>query len=143
MTKLRYGIIGCGVINTWHAEAIGATEQAELVAVCDIVPERAKAAADRWGVTGYTSRQDLLNNRNIDVVTIATPSGLHAEHAIEAIKAGKHVIVEKPIDINLAKADAIIATAREAGVHITCVSNTRYGKGYQQLHKWLDEGKLG
>jgi predicted dehydrogenase len=68
---------------------------------------------------------------------------MHGDHAIAAINAGKHVMSEKPIDVSLAKADAMIAAAKAKGVTLACISQNRYGKGNQQLHKWLDEGRLG
>jgi len=145
MATLGFGIIGCGVIHHWHASAIRSlgSDMAELIAVCDIVENRATDAAEKLGVTPYTNITDLLNDKRIDVVTIATPSGMHADHAIMAVQHGKHVIVEKPFDISLDKVDMLMAAAKDAGVCITCVSQTRYGKGVKQLHEWLDSGKLG
>ena len=144
MEKLRFGIVGCGVIHHWHAAAICSIgDVAELVAVCDVDKKRAVTAAEKLGVTGYGSIEELLADNRVDVVTIATPSGMHADHAMLALKAGKHVIVEKPFDISLDKADQLIAAAADARVHITCVSQTRYGRGIKQLQAWLAEGKLG
>jgi len=144
MEKMRFGIIGCGVIHHWHAAAIRSIAgEAELVAVCDVVPDRVTEAAHELGVTGYSSIGDLLADDRVDVVTIATPSGLHAEHALEALRHGKHVIVEKPFDVSLAKADRIMAEAADRGLFVTCVSQTRYSAGLTQLQQWLDAGKLG
>jgi len=144
MEKLRFGIIGCGVIHHWHAAAIRSlSDAAELVAVCDVVADRAVEAADKLGVKAYTNIEDLLADDRIDVVTIATPSGMHVDHAIKAVQHGKHVIVEKPFDITLDKADQLMAIAVDARVHVTCVSQTQYGPGIKQLHEWLAAGKLG
>src|ERR1700677_1318893 len=99
MAKIRFGLIGCGVIHAWHAEVIkNLGDDAEIVAVCDIVPERAQASVEKWGGEAYTDYRKLLRRKDIDAVVIATPSGLHADMAMAALKAGKHVIVEKPID---------------------------------------------
>lgn len=144
MSKIRFGIIGCGVIQDWHAQVLkNLSDIAELVAVCDIVPEKAKNAAEKFGARSYTDLNEMVACEDIDAITIATPSGLHAEHALAAIANGKHVLVEKPIDISLEKADRLIKAAHDAGVVLTSVSQNRYGKGILKLHEWLDEGKLG
>ncbi len=144
MTKVRFGLIGCGVIHDWHTEVLNnLKDEAELVAVCDVVPERAQASADKWGVEAYTSLKKMLRRPDIDAVAIGTPSGRHADQALEAVKAGKHVLVEKPIDVSLKKATALVQAARKAGVVLTPVSQNRYGGGILKLHEWLHEGKLG
>jgi predicted dehydrogenase len=144
MAKIRFGLIGCGVIHAWHAEVIkNLGDDAELVAVCDIVPERAQASVQKWGGEAYTDYRKLLRRKDIDAVVIATPSGLHADMAIAALKAGKHVIVEKPIDVDLRKARALAQLARKSKRKLTVISQTRYGAGIAKLHEWLDAGKLG
>ncbi|MCW3059094.1 MAG: oxidoreductase domain protein [Capsulimonas sp.] len=144
MKKLGFGIIGCGVIHHWHADAIRRlADVADLVAVCDVAEDRAGAAAEKLGVTGYVNISDFLADGRIDIVTIATPSGMHADHAIEAVRRGKHVIVEKPFDISLDQADRLIAEAADADVFVTCISQTRYASGLKQLQEWIDAGKLG
>ncbi len=144
MTKLRFGLVGCGVIHGFHAEVLDyLKDDAELVAVCDVVPERAKAAAEKRGVAAYTNYKKMLARPDIDAVAIGTPSGLHADMGLLAIKAGKHVIVEKPIDVSLKKADALVKAARAAGLVLMPICQNRYGKGILQLRAWLDEGKLG
>jgi predicted dehydrogenase len=132
------------VIHDWHAQVLrNLSDRAELVAVCDIVPERAKASSEKWGATPYDNIDDLLADDRVDVVTIGTPSGLHADQALKAIAAGKHVIVEKPIDIDLAKANRLVEASRASNLVVTAVSQNRYGTGILKLHEWLDEGKLG
>ena len=144
MTPLRFGLVGCGVIHGWHADVLAHMPgEAELVAVCDIVPERAQAAADKRGALAYTHYKKMLARGDIDAVAIATPSGLHADMAQMAIKAGKHVIVEKPMDVSLRKANALVNAARAAGRVLMPISQNRYGKGIRQLHEWLAQGKLG
>ncbi|MDQ2686528.1 MAG: Gfo/Idh/MocA family oxidoreductase [Armatimonadota bacterium] len=144
MTKVRFGLVGCGVIHGWHTEVLNnLKDEAELVAVCDVVPERAQASADKWGVEAYTSLKKMLRRKDIDAIAIGTPSGRHADQAMEAIKAGKHVLIEKPIDVSLKKADALVKAARKAGVVLTPISQNRYGAGVRKLHEWLHEGKLG
>jgi len=144
MSKVRFGIVGCGVIHEWHAQVIrNLSDRAELVAVCDIVPERAKSSAEKWGATPYNSIDELLADDRVDAITIGTPSGLHAEQAMKAIAAGKHVVIEKPIDVDLAKANKLVDAARKSDVVVTSVCQNRYGHGVLKLHEWLDAGKLG
>jgi len=144
MERIRFGLVGCGVIHGWHVDVLRSlADDAEIVAVCDNVPERAQASADTLGVPAYTDYKKMLARSDIDAVAIGTPSGLHASQGLLAIKAGKHVLVEKPIDVSLKKADALIAAARKAKLTLSPVSQNRYGAGILQLHAWLDAGKLG
>lgn len=110
--KLCFGIIGCGRIAPKHAESIIAIPEAELVAVCDIIPQKAEEFARLYNAQPYLDYKELLQRDDIDIVTIATPSGNHAEIGIEAAKAGKHVMVEKPMSMTLREADSLIKACR-------------------------------
>lgn len=143
MNKVRFAIIGCGVIGPTHAEAIKNIDIAELKAVCDVIPERAKAMGEKYGVNWYTDYKEVLSREDIDVVNICVPSGLHADIGIEAAKAGKHVLVEKPIDITLEKADALIETCKRAGVKLSVISQHRFDPGVKELKEAIDTGKIG
>ena len=107
LMKLRFALVGAGVIGKVHAEALAELpEVAELVAVVDRDPAKARALADRYGVASPPTDLDaVLRRDDVDAVTICTPSGVHADGAVAALDAGKHVVVEKPIDITLAAAD--------------------------------------
>lgn len=140
---LRFGIIGCGVIAPTHARSIDALKDAKLVAVCDIIPERAQSLAEVFSVEAVTDYRDLLKRDDIDVVNVLTPSGLHAEIGTAAAEAGKHVIVEKPIDISLAKADALIYACRKAGVKLSGIFQHRFDPAVELLKQTVDQGKLG
>src|SRR5690348_15758268 len=95
-TAMRFGIIGCGTIGPTHAGAIRQIQGAELTAVADVVPERARETAQRFDVGRvYPDHTALIADPNVDVVTVCTPSGTHADIAVAAMRAGKHVIVEK------------------------------------------------
>src|SRR4051794_27022291 len=98
---LRFGIIGCGVIGPVHAEAISKLPDAELVAVADSSAERAGALASTYGVPAYGDPREMLEREELDVVNVCTPSGMHAQHAIEVMRSGRHTIVEKPVDVRL------------------------------------------
>jgi len=143
MDKVRFGIVGCGVIGPTHAEAIKNIDIAELKAVCDIVPERAKALGEKYGVEWYTDYDKMLARPDIDVINVCVPSGLHSDLGVKAAKAGKHVLVEKPIDITLEKADALIEISQKMGVKLSVISQHRFDKGIKELKSAIDSGKLG
>ncbi len=140
---LRHGIVGCGVIGPFHARCIARMQDDELVALCDLEKEKAQKMADEYGGKVYTSYSAMLKREDIDVIHVCTPSGLHAKMGIQAALAGKHVIVEKPIDIKLAAADKLIETCKQQGVKLTCISQNRFRDGVQKLKKTIEEGKLG
>jgi UDP-N-acetyl-2-amino-2-deoxyglucuronate dehydrogenase len=142
--KIRFGIIGCGAIGPTHAGAIQQIEDAQLVAVGDVVPERAKSMAEKFGVPNvYTHVDDLLNDKNVDVVCLATPSGTHAQTAIAALQAGKHVIVEKPMEISLDACDRMIAAQQRSGRQLAVISQHRFDAASQLVKELIDTGKLG
>ena len=95
MDKVRFGIIGCGVIGPWHARAITDTQEAELVACCDIIEERARKLSNDFGVAKvYTDYKEMLADGDIDAVCVCTPSGMHGMVAMDAARAGKHIMCE-------------------------------------------------
>ena len=116
-SPIRFGIVGCGSIGPTHAGALKQLpDLAELVAVADLIPDRAKAIAEKFGVTRiYNHHEALLQDATIDAVIFATPSGMHADGAVAAMRAGKHAIVEKPMDVTLEACDRMIAAERETG----------------------------
>jgi UDP-N-acetyl-2-amino-2-deoxyglucuronate dehydrogenase len=139
---LGVGIIGCGVIGPTHAEVVSTLPGAELVAVADTDPQRSSALAGRFGVVA-TGTDELLGRDDIDVVCVCVPSGLHAEIGARAAGAGKHVIVEKPIDVTLGAADRLIAAARAADVTLSVISQHRFDPGMVALRQMVDDGELG
>ena len=112
---LGFGIIGCGMISRFHAKAIGDVRGAKLVACFDQLPAAADKLAAETGCKAYHALDDMLADPRVQVVTIGTPSGAHAEPAVAAARAGKHVIVEKPLEITLRRCDAIIAACQQGG----------------------------
>lgn len=145
MSKLRFGIAGCGVISRTHATAILAlSEDAELVAVCDIVEDKAKKLAQDFGVKKiYTDYEKMVSDPELDVISICTPSGMHADMAVLAADNKKHVIVEKPMDITLTKADKIIQAQNKNNVVISIISQHRYAPAMQLVKRLIQEGKFG
>lgn len=143
MKKIHFAIIGCGRIAPKHAESIQQIEEAELVAVCDIIEEKAQTFARRYQADFYVDYLQMLERNDIDIVNICTPSGLHAKIGIAAAKAGKHVIVEKPMSMYLKEADELIKACREAGVKLAVCHQNRFNKSVRQLRQALEEGKFG
>ena len=141
MTSLRYGIVGCGKIYSTHADALRSIDGARLAAVYDTVPEVACAAGERYGVPAPRTWEEFLNL--VDVVIVATPSGLHAEVGRNAAAAGKHVVVEKPIDVTLQAANSLVDACKSAGVKLACISQHRFSREMRRLHDEAQGGGLG
>ncbi len=140
---LRFGIVGCGVIAPMHADAIRQTEGAALVAVASRRAEQTQAFAAARGIAWEPDLPSLLRRRDVDVVSICTPSGLHAEMATAAMEAGKDVVVEKPLAITLAQADAAMATARRTGRALAVISQLRFAPDVVEVKQAIAAGCLG
>ena len=138
-----FAIVGCGVIGPSHARAIQALPNARLVATVDVVEERAQKLAAEFGGEPDTDLDRVLSRPDVDVVSVCVPSGLHSEVGCRAAAAGKHVLVEKPIDVTLEAADRLIAAARSAGVRLGVVSQYRFAPGVRRVRELLDGGRLG
>jgi len=138
-----FGIIGAGIIAAVHADAIALLPGARLVAVTDVAAAAAGELAAARGCAAEPTLDDLLARRDVDVVCVCVPSGLHAEVGIRAAKAGKHLVVEKPVDVTLEAADRLIAAARQAGVALTVMSQHRFDPGVAELKRLIDDGVLG
>lgn len=145
MTDREYkvALVGCGRISANHFDALSRIEGLRLSAVCDVVEERAKAAGEKWGVPWFTSYEQLLERGECDVVTLATPSGMHPNHGILAARAGKHVVSEKPMAISLSAADDLVNACDEAGVELFVVKQNRLNATIQLLKRALDKGRFG
>lgn len=141
--KLGFGVIGCGRIAPKHTESIITIPDAQLIAVCDIIPERAEAFARRYNAEPYVDYKQLLQREDIDIVTIATPSGSHAEIGIEAAKAGKHIMIEKPMTMTLQEADYLIKTCKEYNVKLGVIHQNRYNQSIKTLRAALEAGRFG
>jgi predicted dehydrogenase len=141
---LRVAIIGCGNIGVRaHLPVCAHIAETEVVAVCDIIEERAQVAAERSGATAYTDYRQLLGREDIDMVTICLPNDLHAEASIAAAEAGKHVLCEKPMALTLEEADAMIETAEKAGVKLMIGHTRHFDHRYTNIKAQLDAGKVG
>lgn len=142
--KLGFGIIGCGVIADFHANALAAlSSDAELIGVCDVVFDAAEKFAKRHGTKAFASAEELLACPDIDVVNICTPSGYHHLSVIAAAKAGKHIICEKPLAINAKQLDEIESVCRGAGITVSVVSQNRYAESVTKTKQAIESGALG
>jgi len=143
VAKHGFGIIGCGMIARFHASAIAEMRGWKVIAGADVhEPSAAKFGKD-IGCCAYTDFLKMLERDDIDIVTVCTPSGAHAEPAIAAAKAGKHVIVEKPLEITLARCDHIINACDKAGVMLGTVFPSRFSDAAMLVKKAIDSGRLG
>lgn len=144
INKLRVGLIGCGRIVSQHLAAIATLKnQIKLMAVCDTNREIAKEVGLKYKVPFYTNYQDLLKRKDLDLVVICTPNGLHYPMALAAAKAGKHVLVEKPLAINLKEADNLIKAFKERKKELLAVMQVRYNQALRSLKEAVQKGKLG
>jgi len=140
--QLRYAIIGCGKIAPRHAAEI--VKHGKLLAVCDIIKEKADSLAQQFSSKPYYFITDLLaSEKEIDIVSICTPNGLHAEHAIQSLNAGCNVLCEKPLCISTSDARQMIETAEKIKKKLFVVKSTRYNPALEELKKILGEKKLG
>ena len=142
--KVRFALIGAGVIGDIHAQALTQLDTAELVAIADPDESKASIMARKYGVEESTiDAENLLRRSDIDAVTICTPSGVHADLAVAALKAGKHVVVEKPIDVSLEAADRIVGAEKASGKTVAVISQHRFDKSTEKVVQAVREGNLG
>ena len=140
---MNFAIIGCGMIASFHAKAIEAMENGKLYAIHGIEPEPLQKLGDEFSCKTYLSLTDLLADPQIDIVTIATPSGTHADLSIQAAKAGKHIICEKPLDVTVGKIDEVIKIAEENNVVVAGILNRRFHPVMELAKKAVSEQRLG
>ncbi len=143
MKKVRFGIIGCGTISRFHATAIDRIEDAELYGVYDGWRPGAERFVTEHPAVIFDSLEELLASPEVDAVCICTPSGLHTEQAVAAMKAGKSIVVEKPMSLSLSDADLLISTAEETGAKVCVISQFRFSAAVQEVRRALDEGAFG
>ncbi|HZR44843.1 MAG TPA: Gfo/Idh/MocA family oxidoreductase [Ktedonobacteraceae bacterium] len=141
--KLRFGIVGCGVIGPTHAKAIESLPDAQLIAVVDNVPEKAEKLAQKYNVKAYTSLQEMLEREHPDVVDVCTPSGMHGDHACQIMRADSHVIVEKPIEIKRERIEEMLRVQRETGRKLAVISQHRFDAATQQVHALVEQNAFG
>jgi predicted dehydrogenase len=140
---IHVGLIGAGNISETHARAAAAIPDVAIAGVYAPTRAHAERLAAQYGAAAHDSLDDLLGQRPLDLVVIGTPSGLHAEHGIAAARRRIHVLIEKPIDVTAARADALIDEAARAGVTLGVIFQDRLKPDAQQVKALVDAGRLG
>jgi len=143
MAEHGFGIVGCGMISEFHSAAVAELEGGGLAAVSDVIERSARKIAGKYGVPWHRDHKDLVKRDDVDIVSVCTPSGAHMEPAVAAAEAGKHVIVEKPIEVTLARADKIIEACDRNGVKLCAIFPSRFSDSVLTLKKAIDEGRFG
>jgi len=143
MKTYGFGIIGCGMIADFHSTAIAELKNGKLVAVSSRNEANAKRVAERYNVERYADYNEMLKRDDLDIVCVCTPSGAHRDPAVAAAEAGKHVIVEKPLEITLERCDAIIQACDDADVRLCAIFNSRFSEGSQLVKRTIDSGRFG
>lgn len=143
MKTYKFGIIGCGMIANIHAKAIQKIPNAVIAGIYDPAADSVQEFAAQYQCRVYLSLEEMLADTGVDVINICTPSGVHAKQAIASARAGKHVIVEKPLAVNKEDAQAVVRVQRKTGVKICVISQLRFSCGVQALRDAVRQGKLG
>ena len=141
-SNIRYGMVGCGRIA--HRHALEIRKKGTLVCVCDIDAPKAAAFAAQFGAKSYANYADMLAaEKELEVMIICTPNGLHARHSIDALQAGLHVLCEKPMALSSSDCSAMMETASKHGKHLVVVKQNRFNPAVAAVKKALDTGRLG
>ncbi len=141
--KIGYAVTGLGV-GKGHAKAALDSQNGKLIAVCDLIPEKLEKAKKDYGdILTYTDFDEMLKNPDIEIVSICLPSGMHAEFAVKALEAGKHVLVEKPVDITADAAEKIEAARVKTGLKAGVIHQNRFNACMKPMKEAIDSGRLG
>ena len=139
---IKFAIVGCGRIAQRHAEHI--SKRGQLVAVCDVVEDKAQQLATTYGAKAYTSYADMLaHESSIDVIAVCSPNGLHAQHAIDGLKAGFHVLCEKPMGLSVKECGEMMQTAERSNKRLFAIKQNRYNPPVAAVKEIIEAGKLG
>ena len=139
----NFGIIGAGLIADFHAKAIQSIKNARLTGICGSNPEKVSLLTGKYKCKAFADQEEMLNSDDIEIVTIATPSGAHMEPVIEAARHGKHAICEKPLEISLDRIDRMIEAHSRAGTRLGGIFNYRFNDSLGHLKKAVDSGRFG
>ncbi|NLX71416.1 MAG: Gfo/Idh/MocA family oxidoreductase [Clostridiales bacterium] len=143
MDKLGVAIIGCGSIHNVHADAVTGSKLSHLVCVADIQRDKAYTSAQNYNCKWYTDYIDAIKDDAVDVVHICTPHYLHAEMAVQALLAGKHVLIEKPVSIHIKEAEEIIDAREKSRRYVGVCFQNRFNKTSQKAKEMIDSGVVG
>ncbi len=142
---ITVGIAGLGR-SGWNIHIHGLselTDKFKILAVTDPLEDRLKEAEEKLGCKTYKTFDELINDKDINLVVVATPSHLHCEHTVKALKSGKNVVCEKPMARSVEEADSMIKAAKETGKILTIFQNWRYNPSFLKVKEIIDSGKLG
>lgn len=137
------GIVGCGMIAGFHAKAIADAKGAHLVGCADQLPEYAAKFAEKQGCRGFDSLEAMLADPEIDAVSVCSPSGAHLDPAVAAAEAGKHVLIEKPLEVTTERCDKIIAACEKANVKLATTFQSRFHESSRLMKQAVDQGRFG
>ena len=140
---LRYAIVGCAGIGPTHADAVQAVEDAQLVACADLDPEAADEFAEEYDCAAYTDTAEMVEDADVDAVSVCTPSGTHADVTVEAARAGADVLCEKPLDVYADRIDRMIEVCEEEGVTLAGVFQKRTHDSAQVAKAAVEDGDIG
>lgn len=141
--QFGFGLVGTGVISHFHARAIAEIENAHLKGVYNHKAKKAESFSKEHGGKVYDTIEEMLSNPEIDIVSICTPSGLHLEPALQCIEAGKHCLIEKPLEVTVERCDRIINAAKTAGVKVAVVFPSRFYEVNQKLKEAEGQNRFG
>jgi predicted dehydrogenase len=140
---LGIAIVGCGGIAARHAQALADVEEARLVAACDVDLERARVFAETHGIEPVARYEDVLARDDVGAVLVTAPATVHAELGLMAVESGRHLLAEKPIDVDLDAADRLLRSAHHHGVKVSVVSQNRFHDDVRWAHDLIASGRLG
>ncbi|UCH56923.1 MAG: Gfo/Idh/MocA family oxidoreductase [Candidatus Bathyarchaeota archaeon] len=143
MRRLNVAVVGCGFWGRNHARIYNDLESASLVAVADVNERAARALSERYGADSYLDSQDVFERMDVEAVSICTPTVTHAEIALAAIEAGKHVLVEKPMTDTVEEAERVVRAAEGAGVHLMVGFVERFNPGVIEAIRRVSKGEIG
>ncbi|MDF2922215.1 MAG: oxidoreductase [Paenibacillaceae bacterium] len=143
MSQMNAVIIGCGAIGPIHAAAIAQAADVQLYGVCDIIEERARALAEKYGCRSFTDLEQVLADEAVDSVHICTPHFLHAEMTARAARAGKHIVLEKPVAMSVAQARTAAEAVKAAGVSCCAILQNRLNPSVEKAKQLIEDGTYG
>ncbi len=143
LDQIGYGIIGCGFIGELHARVVHSLPNARVAAVCDKSEHVAQQLGKLYGCPSYTNYEEMLQNSAVDAVTIALPSGMHGDATIASALAKKHILCEKPIEINVERAKEMVNVAKQNGVEFGVILQRRFDEPVIALRKIINQGIMG
>lgn len=142
-SSIRVGLVGLGNISSIHAEAVQNSQFGSLTAAASSNAEKREAFASKWDVTPFDSYDAMLESDEVDLVSICTPSGTHLDYGEKAAKAGKHVVIEKPIEVTLKRAQRLLDICSEEGVQLAVIYQSRFMKPILEMKQAIENGSIG